>query len=580
MERAKLFLLFFLFFVFFVGINILFLDNLRKIWTVGFPLVLLVINLDLLILVVVFSIFFRKFIKTYLQAQRGNLRRRLSNLLFLYMFLPILFLNLASSIVLLQSTKTFVSSQLKEVAQKTEELLQMANAYERDKLEEYRSFFNNLISKGEDPREFVSALRHVKSVEKAPCVEEEREDAFILCVGDYRVEVQKDQRLKSGISALYEVSTSLRNLVKSRDIVGGIYVYFLVLISLVALLASLWFGNLVARHISIPLEELSSKAREIAKGNFDVFVRVPNTEDEVSQLARSFSTMKEELRELYSRLEKEKETLRSLIESLPVGIRFVGKGGEVIENRAYREMSREDPQVRKTEVQLPLGLLEIYEDLRPVITAERFRTWQEAVKRLAHEIKNPLTPISLHLERLKLLAQRDRLSKEEVINVCGLLLEEINRIKSAVNYFRDLSYQREIKVEGFELGGLIRELARLYPNLEVEVVGSSFVKADRSMIKECFFNLFNNSVEWGAKRVRVSLTDEGFIYEDDGKGIQEGEEETIFMPYKSSNPEGMGLGLAMVKHIFELHGWSIRVFPKSGRFYAEVSFRNPLEKGG
>jgi two-component system nitrogen regulation sensor histidine kinase NtrY len=170
MERAKLFFLFFLFFVFFVGINILFLDNLRKIWTVGFPLILLVINLDLLILVVVFSIFFRKFIKTYLQAQRGNLRRRLSNLLFLYMFLPILFLNLASSIVLLQSTKTFVSSQLKEVAKKTEELLQMANAYERDKLEEYRSFFNTLISKGEDPRGFVSALRHVKSVERAPCV--------------------------------------------------------------------------------------------------------------------------------------------------------------------------------------------------------------------------------------------------------------------------------------------------------------------------------------------------------------------------------------------------------------------------
>jgi two-component system nitrogen regulation sensor histidine kinase NtrY len=580
MEKSKLFFLFFLFFVFFVGINILFLDNLRKIWTVGFPLILLVINLDLLILVVVFSIFFRKFIKTYLQAQKGNLRRRLSNLLFLYMFLPILFLNLASSIVLLQSTKTFVSSQLKEVARKTEELLQMANAYERDKLEEYRSFFNTLISKGEDPRGFVSALKHVKSVEKAPCVEEEREDAFILCVGDYRVEVLKDQKLKSGISALYEVSTSLRNLVKSRDIVGGIYVYFLVLISLVALLASLWFGNLVARHISVPLEDLSSKAREIAKGNFDVYVRVPNTEDEVSQLARSFSTMKEELRELYSRLEKEKETLRSLIESLPVGIRFVGKGGEVIENRAYREMSREDPQVRKTEVQLPLGLLEIYEDLRPVITAERFRTWQEAVKRLAHEIKNPLTPISLHLERLRLLAQRDRLSKEEVINVCGLLLEEINRIKSAVNYFRDLSYQREIKVEGFELGGLVRELARLYPNLEVEVVGSSFVKADKSMIKECFFNLFNNSVEWGAKRVRVSLTEEGFVYEDDGKGIQEGEGEIIFMPYKSSNPEGMGLGLAMVKHIFELHGWSIRVFPKSGGFYAEVSFRNPLEKGG
>jgi two-component system nitrogen regulation sensor histidine kinase NtrY len=174
--------------------------------------------------------------------------------------------------------------------------------------------------------------------------------------------------------------------------------------------------------------------------------------------------------------------------------------------------------------------LEIYEDLRPVITAERFRTWQEAVKRLAHEIKNPLTPISLHLERLRLLAQKDKLSKEEVINVCGLLLEEISRIKSAVNYFRDLSYQREIKVEGFELRDLIRELARLYPNLEVEVVGSSFVKADRSMIKECFFNLFNNSVEWGAKKVRVSLTEEGFVTKMTGKASKRGRRRSSLCP--------------------------------------------------
>ncbi len=572
MEKAKLFILFFFFFVFFIGINILFLDNLRKVWTVGFPFILLVINLDLLILVIVFSVFFRKFIKTYLQAQKGKLRRRLSNLLFLYIFLPILFLNLASSIVLLQSTKTFVSSQLKDVARRTEELLHMANDYERERIEEYRSFFNTLIDKGEDPRQFVSNLRHVKSVERAPCTEGEKEKAFVICVKDYRVEISKNTRLEDGIGALHGVSTDLRSLVKSRDIIAGIYLYFLVFISLVALLASLWFGNLVARYISIPLEELSLRAREIAKGNFNVSVRIPSTEDEIFQLAKSFSTMKEELKELYNRLEKEKETLRSLIENLPVGIKFVGRQGEVIENQAYREMNREDPQVRKTEVELPLGILEIYEDLRPVITAERFRTWQEAVKRLAHEIKNPLTPISLHLERMRILAQRGKLTNEEVISVCGLLLEEIERIKSAVNYFRDLSYQREIKVERFELGELIKDLSRLYPNLEVKVEGKSSVKADKTMIKECFFNLFNNSVEWGAKRIRISISEEGFIYQDDGKGVQEGEEDAIFMPYRSSNPEGMGLGLAMVKHVFELHGWNIKVYPKSGGFYAEVSF--------
>ena len=347
--------------------------------------------------------------------------------------------------------------------------------------------------------------------------------------------------------------------------------------SFVALLSSVWFGNLVARYISVPLEELSSKAKEIARGMFDVSIKVPDREDEISQLAQSFSFMKEELKNSYLRLEKEKQLLKTLVESLPVGIRFVSKDGYVLENQAYFQMDRDDPQVRHTQLETSSGTIHIYEDLRPVITAERFKTWQDAVKRLAHEIKNPLTPIALNLERLKSLAQKGKLTNDEVARVCQMLLGEIERIRSAVNYFRDLSYDREVKVETFELGELVKEMSKLYPNLQVQVQGSSIVKADKAMIKECFFNLFNNSLEWGAKKVIVSLDESGFIYEDDGRGIKAGEEEDIFLPYRSSNPQGMGLGLSIVKHVFELHGWDIRVVSKESGFYAKVSFRSPLK---
>ena len=77
------------------------------------------------------------------------------------------------------------------------------------------------------------------------------------------------------------ISTELRNMVKARDIIGGIYVYFLVLAGFLSYLSAVWFGNIIARHISLPLEKLTQKAREIAKGNFDINVEVPQTGDEV-----------------------------------------------------------------------------------------------------------------------------------------------------------------------------------------------------------------------------------------------------------------------------------------------------------
>ena len=229
MGRFKLVALFVPFVLFFLGINIAFLDNLRKVWTVGFPLILLIINLDLLILVFVFSLFFRKFIKTYLQAQKGKLRKRLSTLLFLYMFLPILFLNLASSVILLQSTKTFVSSQLKDVAKKTESLREKVEAQETQMVEVYKKFFSTVVERGEDPKEYLNGLKQVKEVLKTDqCVEQKREDVFVICPKGYRVEIYRDKALVEGANSLYDVSQSLRNLVKSRDIIGGIYVYFLV----------------------------------------------------------------------------------------------------------------------------------------------------------------------------------------------------------------------------------------------------------------------------------------------------------------------------------------------------------------
>ncbi|MDW8066432.1 MAG: HAMP domain-containing protein [Aquificaceae bacterium] len=569
----RLYLIFAVFLILFIALNVAFLDNLREIWEVNYPLVLLVINLDLLVLFLVFVVFFRKFLKTYLTGRKGPLRRKLSTSLMLYIITPLIFLNLATAIILLQSTKSFVSGQLKEVAKKSETLSLLLQEEEKRRVEIYRNILIDLKKGGIDPSvtEGMGGILEVKEDNK--CKETRGEKTITLCVEGYRVVVQREGKVDYLIDDIKETATELRNMVKARDIIGGIYVYFLVLSGFVSFLSAVWFGNLIARYISLPLEKLSQRSKEIAKGNFDVSIDVPKSADEVEELAKSFSLMKEELKELYKRLSKEREMLLELFNALPVGIVFFSKEGETFKNRAYEELSKKT-NIRESSIELDIGKVVIYEDLESILLAERFKTWQMAVKRIAHEIKNPLTPINLNLERLIRSVERGQCGKEEIVPMARVMLEELERIKRTINQFRSLSTELEPQFSQLELGELIREVARIYQDLKIEVSGELKVVGDERLLRDMLFNLFNNSLEWGAKRVWIELEEGKIVYKDNGIGIEEGKEEVIFLPYHSENPEGMGLGLAIVKHIAELHGWSVKAIPKKGGFYAVFELRS------
>ncbi len=562
----KLYIGFILFFSVFILINIAFLDNLRQIWGISYPFVLLVINLDLLVLFVFFVIFFRKFIRTYFTEGKGPLRRKLSTSLLLYIITPLIFLNLATAIILLQSTKSFISGQLKEVAKKSERLSLLIEEEEKRRVDSYREVIGLLVNMGVDTRT-IESLKDVVSIERsANCKESMSESFYTLCIEGYKVLLAREPGVRSMMGDIAQTATELRNMVKARDIIGGVYVYFIVLAGFVSFLSALWFGNLVARYVSLPLEKLSQKAREIAKGNFEVAMDIPKTGDEVQELAKSFASMKEELKKLYSRLNKEKEILLTLFNALPVGIVFLSREGEEFHNRTYEELSKKS-NLRQSVIELDSGRVIVYEDLEAIILAERFKTWQMAVKRIAHEIKNPLTPISLNLERLIRSLHKGQCDMERVAQMAELMLEEIQRIKRTIDQFRSLSTDTEPQFREVDLGELLHQMARLYEGPSVEVSGSLRVLGDERLLRDMFFNLFNNSLEWGAKRVWVELKENTITYRDDGVGIEKGKEEVIFMPYHSENPKGMGLGLAIVKHIAELHGWKVRAIPQMEGFY-------------
>ncbi|MFN3947401.1 MAG: ATP-binding protein [Aquificaceae bacterium] len=564
----KLYIAFALFLIFFIAINIAFLDNLRKIWNISYPLVLLVINLDLLVLVIVFIIFFRKFIKVYIAGKKEPLRKKLSTSLILYIITPLLFLNLATAIILLQSTKSFISGQLKEIAKRSEELSHIIQGEEKKRIQTYKEVLNLLeVDKFND-------LKDVKGVFlDESCREGVEGNYLVLCVKGYKVFIEGRKDMLSYAEDIKRASTELRNMVKARDILGGIYLYFLVLIGFVSFLSTVWFGNLVARHISLPLERLSQKAKEISKGNFDLLVEVPQTGDEVQELAMSFLTMKEELKKLYNRLRREKEILSTLFEALPVGIVFLSKEGEVLHNKAYEELSKK-ANVRKISLELDIGQVTIYQDLEPIMLAERFKTWQMAVKRIAHEIKNPLTPIGLNLERLIRKVEKGDMDKEQVLQMASLILEELQRIRKTIDQFRSLSIEVEPQFRELSLAEVISHVAKIYTGIEISVQGDARIVGDERLLRDMFFNLFNNSLEWGADKVWLEIGEKRVVYKDNGLGIEKGKEELIFLPYHSENPKGMGLGLAIVKHIAELHGWQVRAIPHSGGFYMLLEFKD------
>lgn len=568
----KLYIAFALFLLFFIAVNIAFLDNLRNLWKVSYPFILLAINLDLLVLVLVFMVFFRKFIKVYLAGKKQPLRKKLSTSLMLYIITPLVFLNLAIAIILLQSTKSFISGQLREVAKRSEQLGLLVQEEEEKRLQTYKEAFKLLKERGEiDDFKGLSGIRHASY--DANCREGVEDNNLVLCIEGYRVLIEREDRIVSLTEDLKRASTELRSMVKARDIIGGIYVYFLVLAGFVSFLSAVWFGNLVARHISLPLERLSQRAKEISKGNFEVQIDIPQSKDEVKELAMSFLLMKEELRRLYGRLKEEKETLSRLFEALPIGVVFLPREGERLQNKAYEELSKKS-SVRESSIDLDIGRVVIYEDLEPVILAERFKTWQMAVKRIAHEIKNPLTPIRLNLERLIKGTEKGGIDRDKILHMTTLMLEELERIRRTIDKFRSLSIEVEPQFKELYLGDLIKQVSKIYEGLEIQIEGDMKITGDERLLRDMLFNLFNNSLEWGAKRVWIEIREDQMVYRDNGVGIEPGKEEMIFMPYHSENPQGMGLGLAIVKHIAELHGWKVRAIPQDEGFYMVFEFKD------
>ncbi|MBI5181760.1 MAG: PAS domain-containing protein [Nitrospirae bacterium] len=236
-----------------------------------------------------------------------------------------------------------------------------------------------------------------------------------------------------------------------------------------------------------------------------------------------------------------------------------------------------------------LGLVIVFEDLTELIKAQRVAAWQEVAKRIAHEIKNPLTPIQLSAQRLRKKFHENAGDFNNIFDECtNTIIHEVNSIKSLVNEFYNFARMPAARPAPNDLHEIINEVVPLYRSAhkDINIInnfedGLPVINVDKEQFKRVFVNLFENAVEAMNNKGRVWVnthydSDLNLVkveVADEGAGINPDDKDKLFLPYFSKKKTGTGLGLAIVNRIIADHSGYIRVTdnkPKGTTFVIEL----------
>jgi len=235
------------------------------------------------------------------------------------------------------------------------------------------------------------------------------------------------------------------------------------------------------------------------------------------------------------------------------------------------------------------GAVVVFEDLTELLKAQRVAAWREVAQRIAHEIKNPLTPIQLSAQRLRRRLARSAGENQQLVTECtGTIIQEVDGLRRLVDEFSRFARMPALAPRPTDLGPLVESVVALYreshPGLMLVTRHAGdlpSVEVDPDHIKRAVLNLVDNAVEavGGAGGVVVEtahVPETGharIVVTDTGPGISPEDKDKLFLPYFSTKAAGMGLGLPIVWEIVTEHGGTIRVEdnePRGCRFIIEV----------
>ncbi len=410
-----------------------------------------------------------------------------------------------------------------------------------------------------------------------------------------------------------------RELALSRQGLKQIYIVTLTLALSMALLVAIALAVILANRLSEPLANLAQATQAVARGDFSR--RTPVTSrDELGVLTESFNSMTRQLDDARAIVEAAKARLENILANLSAGVLVFDRelaltisnpgahtilGAELDAFAAdMREQLREHGE-REWQLEMELkgtgktlhvrgsalaqdpsgGYVLVFDDITQLIQAQRATAWAEVARRLAHEIKNPLTPIQLSAERLemKLAGKLGAEDAEALTRSTRTIVNQVSALKTMVDDFRDYARLPAPVLAGLDLNQLVGEVLALYEHSSAPIArklapGLPAVWADSMQIRQVLHNLVQNAQDALAIRkdagerpeieVRTELAGDKvrLTIADNGGGFPEEMMARIFEPYVTTKPRGTGLGLAIVKKIVDEH-------------HGEVSIENRVAKG-
>jgi two-component system, NtrC family, nitrogen regulation sensor histidine kinase NtrY len=237
----------------------------------------------------------------------------------------------------------------------------------------------------------------------------------------------------------------------------------------------------------------------------------------------------------------------------------------------------------------PPGAVVVLDDLTPLMRAQKVAAWGEVAKKLAHEIKNPLTPIQLSAQRIRKAHLKGAPDFEKVLTECtGAIVQEVEALKNLVDEFAQFARLPAANLVPGSLHEVIEQALSLYDGLFADVrvlrrlaPDVPALRLDSDQMKRVLINLVDNAIEATEKRGTVTISTEYDRLQgrvrlgvgDDGPGIPPEDRDKLFVPHFSTKKRGSGLGLAIVSRIVQEHHGSIRVEdnpPRGARFVVEL----------
>ena len=462
--------------------------------------------------------------------------------------------------------------------------------------------------------------------------------------------------IQSQTNEYYQEKQDLRALKRQMLL---ILLFFTVLL----LSAVMWVALFLAKQVTVPIQALAEGTREVSTGNFDYQVP-EQSQDELGILVRSFNTMTTQLRDSRSQidqftrnlqqavqeLERRRQLMETVLENIPTGVISLDAAGAILRaNTSVSRMfgvsssdshslelllggdaartvqylmrrslrmgvvSREIETIVAGRVlhlavtasslgprRANTGYVLVLDDLTEMLRAQKSAAWQEVARRIAHEIKNPLTPIQLSAQRLSRFLERRDTSQtpasqdSELVNLvqeCSRLIErEVSTLAALVNEFSQFVRFPTAKLAPTNANTIVHEAVEVFSGrLDGIILKTALaenlpaVRADGGLLRSVVVNLIDNAAEAlenstyreiiVSTRAHSDAETIEICVSDTGHGISPEDKDKLFLPHFSTKDRGTGLGLAIAARIVAEHGGSIHVednLPAGSRFLVEL----------